>query len=82
MLVWQNLDWNQVLVSLKSNCKGCDGFAVLVKVFHEQVSMCWPSCISVASVMVRCSVFLLLLFSVPTRGRSTRHGSIKSSFAT
>lgn len=41
MLMGQNLDWNQVLVSLKNTCKEYNGFALLFKVFHEQVS--WTS---------------------------------------
>lgn len=79
MLVRQNWNWNQVLISLKSNCKGCDGFALSFKVFDEQVSVCWFPCIFCSfcygSVL---SISAPQVFG-PPRGRSTRCRSIKYS---
>lgn len=46
MLVGQNLDQNQVLVSLKTDWKGCSADVLLFKVFLEQVPVCWPFCVS------------------------------------
>lgn len=80
MLVGQNLDWNQMLVNLKSNCKGCDGFALLFKVFHEQVSMCWPSCIFCSFCCGQVLSISTPHVLLPLGGLKTRHGSIKSSF--